>query len=166
VAVTVNRLRTYLAKVLVALMLWIGVAGPLAVVHARAVDAPQNAITELKQQALHIEEHAVRGHHGGVGHSQDSAQVHGKTPLKDPACVKFCAELMDTPGVISFAVDRKPDVGAHSPAIDLIALFPSDVFTGSAISKNATGPPFGQRPRTQNGSGLQALLALNHRLRI
>ncbi len=156
----VIRLRTYVAKVLVAVMFWIGLAGPLAIVHARSEGTPKNAVAELKDQAQHIEKHAEHGHHGGVVLSHNGA------PLQDSECLKFCVELMDTLGVLALPTEHTVLEVAKDQASKLAALYPPHIFLGSATAASATGPPFARYSLVQSTTtGSSALLLRNHRLR-
>ncbi len=141
-------------------MLWIGLAGPMAVVHARSLDGVANAVAKLKQQSQHIAEHAEHGHNGGVAHS------HNDVPAGDPDCLKFCAELLDTPGVLTLPAELPEMDSGKSLAQELAALYPSKIFALMASSASATGPPRDQGFCQRHCSGLQALLTRNHRLRI
>ncbi len=158
----VIRLYAHLTKVLVAVMLWTGLAGPLTVVHARALNLAQSATTKMKQHAQHIAEQADHGHNGGMARRGDGA------PIGDPECLQFCAELLDTPAVLSALAERplvdfvKNLVLAHA---ELYSSGGSVVVTTALAS--ATGPPFGyDSNHYQYATGLSALLARNHRLRI
>ncbi len=156
----VIRLHTYLAKVLLAIMLWTGLAGPLAVVHARTLDVVPKAVAKLKHQAQHTAGQSEHGHSGGVAHS------HNDVPVGDPDCLQFCAELLDTPGVMTVLAERPAvDLGKNLAAT-LNALCPSGIFVVTATSTLATGPPFVRGFSYQQNKGLHALLARNHRLRI
>ncbi len=161
-ALNIIRLHTHLAKILVAVMLWTGLAGPFAVVHTRALEVAPPTVTKMKQRAQHIAEHANHGHHGGMARAQDGA------PNGDSDCLQFCTELLDTSAVLKTVAER--------PAFDLVNnLVPTHAehyFSGvfgaiTATSVSATGPPFGSDLNLQQyATGLSALLARNHRLRV
>lgn len=159
-ALNVIRLHTHLAKILVAVMLWTGLTGSFSVGHARALKLAPPAVTKINHRTQHIADHTDHGHNGGMARTQDGA------PIGDSDCLQFCTELLDTPAVLKIVAERPtfdlvknlvPRHAEHYVSGILVAI--------KATSTSATGPPFGLILH-QYATGLSALLARNHRLRV